>query len=151
MAKKNHSNNAALVSLSALIAGSITLGAGVAVQPGIMAEALEAERKAAGEKAKASVQTLIRSFDTTLRGSVAKLRAAREVEADAAKVVKSQTLAFQFFGETGNPLPFFKATGQTYRAEDFCTSIGIAVPKSDHAAWSIPAGWKPASTVPATV
>lgn len=148
MAKKNTVNNAVIVSLSALIAGSITLGHGIAVQPGIMAEALEAERKVASEKAKSTVQTLIRNFDTMLRGSVAKLRAAREVEAETSRVVKAQTLAFQFFGETGNPLPFFKATHQHYRADDFCDSIGITVPKADHAAWSIPAGWKPASTAP---
>jgi hypothetical protein len=92
-----------------------------------------------------SVKGLLDRFDSVLQSSVAQLRQYRELEKKQNALVKGLDRAFRYFGETGNPLPFYKASGDIRSAQYFCQSIGVAVPEADDAAWVVPNDYVPAT------
>ncbi|MCK9463622.1 MAG: hypothetical protein M0R80_28725 [Proteobacteria bacterium] len=101
---------------------------------------LKADRR---KRAVTACKGLIDSFTNILQASVKHLRQVREQEALEAKSVKAIGLALQYFGTTGNPLPFYKASGRTRDAAYWCENCGIPFPKDDDAAWLVPADWQP--------
>lgn len=132
--------------LSVLIAGAYAASAPFLSQ-GVMADAINAEREGQEKKALESAKRLIGGFSQSMQSAVAGLRRIRENEKVAEKTVKELDRAFRYFGETGNPLPFFKLTN-IYGGVDWLNKLGFdshthpELFKSDE--WVVPSNWKPA-------
>lgn len=94
-------------------------------------------------KAVESCQVLIAEFNKTLEEQVEILRHLREKEHSQATHVKQTDRAFRFFGDTGNPLPFFAAQNKRADGEKWAKTLNI---KLNDEAWVIPAGWQPKQT-----
>ena len=114
----------------------------------VLKEALKRQQEKATERVVASVEGLISMFDGVFKSNVDHLRYLRKEERKAAKMVKEIGLAFKYFGETGNPLPFFKASGDTYGGTSWCGRAGIPVPPTTDPAWNVPEGWEPNEPTP---
>lgn len=135
--------NTVAVTLAALLASAISPGENFGIANDIMKDALAQEAEAAKGKATTAVRGVLSGMQAEVASSVQELRAARQVANEAKEKAESLTRAFAYFVETSNPLPFYRAQENDYSGHDFCRKVGIPVPKADHAAWSIPAGWKP--------
>jgi len=100
------------------------------------------------ERATRACGDIIKSGLSRLEDAVEHLRIVRKNEKAAKDNVTKIDRAMKFFGETGNPFPFF-ATQETNLshnelARSFCREAGLEVPEPDSDAWVIPADWTPA-------
>jgi hypothetical protein len=100
---------------------------------------------AAAERAtdaqRAAVQAtkgLLANFEQAMTQSVNHLRELRRAEKKQAKHVEILDRALRYFGESGNPLPVYKAQGMSRMAMEFCQAVGIPVPSADDPAWNVP-------------
>lgn len=98
-----------------------------------------------------TVVNLITSFESTLKHYVTNLRNYRKIAKDQETLVKQGDLAFRYFAQTCNPLPFFKATSNFEGARQFCRALGIDYPKDNDELWLIPGDFKPSEAAPATI
>jgi len=106
----------------------------------MMAAAAARLMKERETKAVEVCQELIEQFNSHLVSSVRQLKAIREQELAQQKRVKALDRAFRFFGETGNPLPFYKELGNVPGGNEFAKKIGIKITEE---AWLIPKEWEP--------
>lgn len=123
--------------LNDLIAASMNTPT-IVVESEVLAEAaseLKADRRKSAVNA---CKGLLEQFTSTLQRNVATLRQMREAEKKQATLVKDTDKALRFFGKTGNPLPFFKLTGNIGTASMWCSRCGIDVPDAKSEAWKIP-------------
>lgn len=142
----------AVVTLAALISSAHNVG-GIVFGSDVVKAAADKVIQQKNEQAVAAVQGLIGNFQTNLQQRVATLRDLREREKAAKQVVDDTDRAYRYFAATGNPLPMFAVMEggnkgpNNYAAADFCRRLGIAVPKADAPAWSVPSDWTPPADV----
>lgn len=106
--------------------------------------AAAAEREADAKRAAVSAtKGLLEMFEGLMRQNVEQLRALRRQEKMQGKLVSTLDRALRYFGQSGNPLPAYKALGMTGRAADFCRMVGIPLPANDDAAWNVPEDFAP--------
>ena len=86
-----------------------------------------------------TVINLLTSSESVMSQNVASLREQRKQEKLQTAKVKAMDRALRYFAANGNPLPFFKASGQEKAANMFCKSIGLEYPKDDDELWKVPA------------
>lgn len=134
-----------VVGLSDLIRSANVLSG--TVSSAILQKAVEQQNAAKEVTAVAVVGKLLTQFEAVVKDRVSTLQIARKAEKLAKKAVDDANRAWQYFGETGNPLPFYAATSKKHQAVGFCVELGIAVPADDDDAWTIPSDWTPAETI----
>ena len=62
-----------------------------------------------------------------------------EKEAATSRALANKVLrAVQYFGATGNPLPYFSSIGQRTEAAEWCKNHGLNVPNKDSDSWNVP-------------
>ncbi len=114
----------------------------------VLAEAMKKLNEEKEKEVGVKCAQLIKNFLSQLEIAVTELRRMRKLESDAAKKVKSIDRAIKFFGETGNPLPVFKAMANDQNKsylERFAISHLDNTIKLDDIpaeAWDVPADWK---------
>lgn len=99
------------------------------------------------EQMAAKLVGLIGSLSASLKEEVILLRNYRQQANKQAEKVKTTTRALQYFGATGNPLPVFKALGETWRGDEFFKSAGMTQVDPSDSIWSVPADWTPDETI----
>lgn len=116
---------------------------------GVLAGAMAEYTKKQSEKLGVLAVGVLENIERTVGQAVANLRAIRKQERDAKTLLDEINLAAKYFAATGNPLPYFKATGNTHGAYSFCERLGVDVPSSKDPLWSVPAGWTAPQDPPA--
>lgn len=109
----------------------------------ILVEAAKAREDEVRAKAVQATKILLCAFEQVMKNNVNHLRELRRQEKAMNAVVKSLDRALHYFGDTGNPLPFFRACGMS--AHQFCNALGIATPAKDDPAWVVPADYTPSA------
>lgn len=104
----------------------------------VVAKALEAEQQAGAERAVAVMRGLIRSGQESIKTAAVQLKSALTTVAAREQSLYSLDRAVQYMMTTGNPLPYYKHTGDMRGASEFCKQIGIDMPETDNAAWIVP-------------
>jgi len=107
----------------------------------ILVEAAKAREAEVRANAVHATKGLLATFEQTMKQNVYHLRELRRQEKECAALVKKLDNALHYFGDTGNPLPFFRACGVP--AHQFCCELGIATPAKDDPAWEVPADYTP--------
>jgi hypothetical protein len=120
-----------------LVAG-IHSSSGVEFSEPAMAAALDERKKKQAEQLTAACLAVVDESLETLKSEVLSLRSIRADEKHQEKHVKLLDAAVRYFGQSGNPFPYFKAIGQDYRAADICARNGVDVPGKDSELWKVP-------------
>ena len=107
----------------------------------ILVEAAKAREAEVRANAVHATKGLLATFEQVMKNNVSHLRQLRAQEKHQTAVVKMLDRALHYFGDTGNPLPFFRACGVP--AHQFCCELGIATPAKDDPAWEVPADYTP--------
>ena len=124
--------------LSQIIAGTGFEGLGKSVANAV---AKHAEMKQ--EKYAEKLVVVLDKSDSFLNSAVSTLRHYKKMMEQQKRKVKKISRAIDYLKETGNPLPYYKATSNTHLACEFCHEIGADVPDSDDKLWLIPKDWNP--------
>lgn len=112
----------------------------------IMKAAAEKIRAASVERAVKAAQDAIETADDKIKSTLSMLRDLRKRERAVADELKKLDRASKYLAETGNPLPFYKASDDAYRAKLFLSSSGLDsedFPMNKHPAYLIPDDWNP--------
>jgi hypothetical protein len=104
--------------------------------------AVQKRREKAEEQAIVAVEGHLELMENSIRSYATQVRHYRKIMRDAKKKLTEVTRAAAYFGETGNPLPFFKITGNTRAIVKFCESCGIPAPENNSDAYKVPADFK---------
>jgi hypothetical protein len=129
------------VTLNDLLGASL-LG-GVTIGNALLQEAMEVELAERRKNSLRTIQGLVNEATTQLENKVKCLRIRRKQEQEAAEALKEMDRAVKYFFETGNPLPYLQLTSPHYGVREFCTALGIEVPKSDAESMVVPKDWTP--------
>lgn len=108
----------------------------------VIAEAQAQVMKENSDKMTGSAKSLLNLATNWIQSAVTELRNYRKLEADLKKKLEETNRALEYFGETGNPFPLYKATGTYAQAGSFCRTIGIDSPGEKDEVWNIPSSWK---------
>lgn len=120
----------ALLTLQKLLDGD-----GFAEAAGVAARALEKQREVAQTRMENLLVDTLTAGDRQLLALVGDLRRTRKLADKQLEDLKKVSAAYDHLKATGNPLPYYKATGQTFAAREFCREIGVPVPESDDPLW----------------
>ena len=104
----------------------------------VVAEAVRIHKEGKREQLVAKIGTVLEHASRVVNERLAQLRAIRKQEKIAASNLKKISAATEYFKQSGNPLPYYKACGQEYAAHQFCASLGVDVPDAKSHLWNIP-------------
>lgn len=105
---------------------------------GAVAAAAKKHREQATERLQEQLIGLIDVCETALGEGKVNLQRVRKQEKAAKADLQKVGDAVEYFKKSGNPLPFFRVTNDSYGAERFCTRIGVPVPEHDDKLWEVP-------------
>lgn len=133
------------VTLTQILNGTSSVG--INIQSDIMKEAVAKLLQERRNSAISACSDIIESAVATVEEAKRALRDIRRREKAQKAQLEKVGAAAQYLGETGNPLPFFLATGREREGRYFLERIGAEVTPSDSAEWKIPEGWEPKEAV----
>jgi hypothetical protein len=122
-----------------LLANTPRFTAGNDVMKTAVAEVCEEQQK----RAVGQVKGLITTFTNVVDQQVASLRMIRENEKITKQNLDKLNTALEYFGETGNPFPFFYVSNNFHGMRHFAQSVGIPVPAADSEDAKVPDSFKP--------
>lgn len=128
------------MNLQQLIASALV--STLAVSNETVKAAVQKRREKAEEQAIIAVEGHLELMENTIRSHAVQVRDSRKFMREAKKKLTEVTRAAAYFGETGNPLPFFKITNNTRAIVKFCDSCGIPAPDYNGDAYKVPADFK---------
>lgn len=100
--------------------------------------ALEKHTRQASERLSEILVDLLTDAESTIRCHVLEIRGYRKRERELCKRLDAIGKAVDHLKATGNPLPFFKAANASYRANTFCSELGVTLPDDDDPLWTVP-------------
>lgn len=112
----------------------------VTVESAVLKAAIEKNQKEKTDKLVTAVAGLLEDFQSTLDSNVMSLKLTRKEEKRQTKLVADLNRANEYFKFSGNPLPYYLATGNTRMGVRFLQNIGVDEEMWDtkHDAWKIP-------------
>lgn len=119
--------------LDQIINGTGFEGLGENVQAAVAAHA--EEQKAAFAK---KIVDVLNRADEALTDGLVRLRTAQAAADKEQKRVDRIVAAIAHLKQSGNPMPFYRATGLRIAADKFCKSLGVPVPSKDDPIWTLP-------------
>lgn len=105
----------------------------------ILMEAADQLARERRQQAVTACKGLLDRFTMVMKNSVDHLRTLRASERKMTSAVATMDRALAFFSVTGNPLPFFAASGDVCSGNAWCRNCGIPVPPNDSPDWKVPA------------
>ena len=105
---------------------------------GVAEQAMRKHSEEARERLTQSLVGLLSEGETTVRSHVANLRTLRKQASLAKAQLDKIGRAYTYMAQTGNPMPFFKVTGNTHSAHAFCQNLGVPYPEADDKVWQVP-------------
>lgn len=121
-----------MLKLDQLLAGTGFEGLG-----GIAKVAAERHQEKVKEQLTNSLIDVMGSAEGVLMSHVENVRAIRKSEKLAKQMLSNVAEAVEYLKATGNPMPFFKVTGNIMAARRFCAALGCPVPDADDAIWKV--------------
>lgn len=90
----------------------------------------------------------LKFIEVYLSSGVRQLRDARKAARLAKEKLQEMDRAAAYFGETGNPLPFYTAVGGIHQRNDYITRVAPGAHfKKDDPIFEVPADWQPSQAV----
>jgi len=104
---------------------------------GVARQAMEQASAQANARLATQLVEILNTAENALNNAVAQVRTIRKQEKIALGVLKRIKDGKEYLEQTGNPLPFFAATGDSHGAQQFCRAVGVALPDTDDNLWKI--------------